>query len=219
MLHGAGIAIHGDGGVGVCAAGGVDEQGITFRVVPAAFHTLEHLHFAAVAGTALTNGDRFGHNVGGGFRGGVNHACAGVLQLAGVCKRDAHHLAAGAASLKHHGGVFHGEPGAQVAVNPADFSVFHGKSTLDNKVVYIGGPVLNGYILDFSPFERHEFHHAGVQGGTVVLRGGAAFHVHELSPFICNDEGALKLPHTFGIDTEIGLQRLGEFHAFGHIDK
>ena len=58
-----------------------------------------------------------------------------------------------------------------------------------------------------------------MEGGGFKLGGRAPFHVHELRPFIRNDEGAFKLPEVFRIDAEVRLERVLEFHALGYVNE
>ena len=149
----------------------------------------------------------------------MDHFRAGVLVLAGVGEGDGDHLAAGALALHDHAWVFHGEPGADVAVDPADFRVFHGETALRDEIENVRRPVLDGDVLDLRAFQGDEFHDGGVQRRGLEFRRGAAFHIHHLGAFIGDDESALELAEGFRVDAEIGLQRLLQFDAFRNVDE
>ena len=48
-----------------------------------------------------------------------------------------------------------------------------------------------------------------------VHRGGAAFDVMHLGPFVDDDQRPLELAHVLGVDAEVGLQRELDLHALG----
>ena len=51
----------------------------------------------------------------------------------------------------------------------------------------------------------------------IALRGGASFHIADVSAFVRHDEGALELASSFCVDAEIGGQFYGASHAFGDV--
>ena len=67
MLDAVGVAADGDGGIGVGAAVGVDEEGVALGVVLAALEVLRDVDDAAVGAAALADGDGLGDDVGGVF--------------------------------------------------------------------------------------------------------------------------------------------------------
>ena len=84
--------------------------------------------------------------------------------------------------------VFHGEAGADVAVDPADFRVFHGEAALGDEVENVRRPVLDGDVLDFGTFEGDKFPHGGGQGGSLEFGSGATLHIHHLGALIGHDK-------------------------------
>ena len=213
------IAADADGGVGVGVAVAVDEQGVALGVVFAAFKMLGDMHKATISAAAFSDGDGFADDVAGGVIGGVDHLGTGVLMLAAVCQSDADDLAAGTLALHDDAGVFHGEATADVAVDPAHFSIFHGNAAFGDEVEDIAAPVLNGDVLDLGSLESNEFDDGAMQRGGLKLRRGAAFHVHDLAAFIADDERALKLAKLLAVDAEVGLERMLHLHARRDVDK
>ena len=149
----------------------------------------------------------------------MDHFCAGVLVLAGVGESDGDHLAAGALALHDHAGVFHGEAGADVAIDPTHLRILHREAALGDEVEDVGRPVLDGDVLDLRAFQGDQLDDCGVQRRCLEFRRGAAFHIHYLGAFVGDDEGALELAEGFRIDAEIGLQRLLELYALGDVDE
>src|SRR5205085_11652949 len=72
---------------------------------------------------------------------------------------------------------------------------------------------------DLGAFERDQLNHRTVQGGGLEFRRGAAFHVSDFAAFIGNDESALELAKVFGVDPEIGLERMFHFHSWRDINE
>ena len=123
----------------------------------------------------------------------MDHFSTSVLVLAGVCEGDGDDFAASAFAFHDYAGIFHGEAGTDVAVDPANFGVFHGDTAFCDEVEDVARPVLDGDVLDFRAFESDEFYDCGVQGGGVEFRSGASFHIHDFGAFIGDDERALEL--------------------------
>ena len=85
-----------------------------------------HVYLTAVSSLTLTDGDRFGDDIARRVVGEVDHLRAGVLVLSIVGKRYGEYFAARASAFEHNARVFHCEAGANVAVDPFDFSAFVG---------------------------------------------------------------------------------------------
>ena len=219
MLDGVAVAAHDDGGIGVGAGVGVDEQRVALGVVFATLEVLRDVNDAAVGGAALADADGFGDDEGGGVVGGVDHLGAGVLMLAVVGEGDGDDFAPGAFALQDDAGVFHGEAAADVAVDPLDLGVLHGEAALGDEVEDVGRPVLDGDVLDLGALEGDELDHGGVEGGGGELGGGAALHVGDLGALVGDDEGALELAEVFRVDAEVGLEGHGDLHALGDVDE
>lgn len=141
MLHRASIPFYRDGGVGVRTAVGRQKKGVAFRVVFATLEPFAHDYLAPVAGAPFANADGFGNDVGRSVVRRMDHFGPRILMLARVCQGDGDDFPARAPALEHHSRVFHGEAGANVAVYPADFRIFHGKAAFGDHVEDIGGPV------------------------------------------------------------------------------
>jgi len=94
-----------------------------------------------------------------------------------------------------------------------------GEAAFGDEVVDVGGPVLDGDVLDLGVLHRDEFDDGAVERGGGELGGGAAFHVGELGAFIDDDEGALELAEVFGVDAEVSLERVRDFDAGRHVDE
>ena len=219
MLGAVLIAADTDGGVGVGAAVGVDEQGVALGVVFAAFEVLRDVHETTIGAAAFADGDGFADDVAGGVIGRMDHLGAGVLMLAAVGQSDADDFTAGAFALHDDAGVLHGEAAADVAVDPAHFGVFHGDAALGDEVEDVAAPVLHGDVLNLGTLEGDEFNDGAVQRGGFKLRRGAAFHVHHFGTFITDDERALKLAELLTVDAEVGLERVLHFHAGRDVNK
>ena len=68
-------------------------------------------------------------------------------------------------------------------------------------------------------FLDDNFDDGAMQRVRAVDRRRTAFHIVNEAVFVGDDECAFELPHVFGIDPEIGLQRNFTFYAFRHIDE
>ena len=213
------IAAYTDGWVGIGVAVAIDEQGVAFGVVFAAFEVLRDVNEATISAASFTNGDGFADDVAGGVIGGVDHLGASVLMLAAVRQSDADDFATGALAFHDDAWVFHRQAAADVAVDPAHFGVFHGDATLGDEVEDVATPVLHGDVLDLGTFEGDEFDDGAVQRGGFKLRRGAAFHVHDLAAFIANDERALELAELLAVDAEVGLERVFHLHTWWHVNE
>src|SRR4030095_11601691 len=118
VLHGIAGAAHGDSRVSIRAAGRVDKKRVALGVVLAILEMLRPVNQTAVSGSAFADGDRFGNNVAGRFIGSMNHLRSGVLMLAVVGERYGKNFATRLATFHDHAGIFHGETGADVAIDP-----------------------------------------------------------------------------------------------------
>ena len=58
-----------------------------------------------------------------------------------------------------------------------------------------------------------------VQAFGAVHRCRAAFDVVHLGAFVDDDQRPFELPHAFGVDAEVGLQRKFDLDARGHVDE
>ncbi len=219
VLDAVALAFDDDGRVGVGARVGVDEKGVAFGVVFAALEVGGNVDEAAIRGATVAHGDGFCNDVAGGFVSGVDHFGASVLVLTVAGEGDGEDFATGFAAFEDDAGVFHGEAGADVAVDPFDFGFFHGDAAFGDEVEDVGAPVLDGDVLDFRAFECDEFDDGTVEGGGLEFWGGAAFHVGDFGPFVGDDEGALELTEVFSVDAEVGLEGLFDFDAGGHVDE
>ena len=108
----------------------VEDQGVADDVRLAVLGAVGHLEQAAVAGPAAVLGDRLGDDRGGGVRRLVDDLAAGVLVLTLAGEGDREDLAAGARALHVDGRVLHGEPRAEVAVDPLHDGVIVGQARL-----------------------------------------------------------------------------------------
>ena len=70
-----------------------------------------------------------------------------------------------------------------------------------------------------SPSANDDFDDANVKGILRVRRSRAALDIMDVRAFVSNDKRAFELAGLFVINTEITLQRLLQFDAFGNIDK
>ena len=219
MLDGVLAAAHGDRRVGVGTAVLVDEQRVALGVVTAVREGLRDMDQAAVGRTAFADGDRLRDDVRGRVIGRVNHLRTGVLVLTIVGQGDREDLAAGALAAQDHAGILHRQTGTDIAIDPADFGVLFGHAALRHEIKDVGGPVLDGDVLDLRALEGDELDDRGVQGGGLELGSRAAFHVGDFRAFVGDDERALELTEVLGVDAEVGLQGLGHLHALGDVDE
>ena len=149
----------------------------------------------------------------------MDHLRAGVLVLTVIGKGNGDHLATCLAPLHDDTRVFHCKPAADITVDPADLRVFMSKATLGHQVEHIRAPVLHRNVLDFSVLHCYQFDHCAVQRGGLKLRCRTSLHVGQFGTFINNNERALKLTELLGIDPEISLERMLNFHPRWHVDK
>src|SRR5690606_19665798 len=136
-------------------------------VVFATLQVLRDVNLAAIGGAALANGDGFRDDVGRRVVGGVDHFRAGVLVLSVVGERDGDDFAAGAFTFEDDAGIFHREAAADVAVDPLDLGVLVRDAAFGDEIEDVGGPVLDGDVLDLRALEGDEF-----DDGAVERRGG-----------------------------------------------
>jgi hypothetical protein len=124
-----------------------------------------------------------------------------------------------APALQDDARILHGKAAADIAVDPFHLGFLVGDGALGHEIEDIVGPVLDGDVLDLGALERDEFDHGAVERRSAELRGGAALHVDDFRALVGDDEGAFELPEIFGIDAKVGLQRLRDLHAGGHVDE
>jgi len=135
----------------------------------------------------------------------VNHFRTGVLVLSVVGERDGKNFAARFSPFHDYAGIFHGEAGTDITIDPLDLRVFVGESAFRHQVENIRRPVLHGDVLDLGALERDQFDHSAVQRGGIKLWCRATLHVSHLGAFIGDDESALELAEVFGVDAEVRL--------------
>ena len=206
-------------GIGVGAAGRVDQERVALGVVLAILQMLRDVDEAAIGRPARADRDALGNDVARRFIGGVDHFRAGVLMLAVAGERDGEHFAAGFAAFHDDARILHRQARADVAIDPFHFGFLVGEPALGHEIEDVVRPVLDRDVLKFRAFHRDQLDHRAVQRGGVKLRRGAAFHVGQLRAFIDDDERALELPEILGVDPEIGLERMLHFHARRHVDE
>ena len=219
VLDAVALAFDDNGWVGVGTGVGVDEECVAFGVVFAAPQVGGDVDKAAVGSTAVADGDGLGDDVAGGFVRCVDHFGSGVLVLTVVGECDGDDFATGFGAFEDDARVFHGEAGADVAVDPFVLGFCKGKAAFGDEVVDVGTPVLDGDVLDFCTRQRDKFDDCTVQCRGLEAGGGAAFHVGNFGAFVSNDEGAFKLSKVFGVDAEVGLEGLADFDARGYVDE
>src|SRR5262249_51116589 len=140
-----------------------------------------------------------------------------VLTVIG--ERDRQHFAPRLAAFQDDAWVFHGQSRADVAIDPFDLRILLGKPAFCYQVEDVGRPVLHGDVLDLGAFKRDEFDHGAMQRRLLEFRRGATFHVSHFAAFIGDDERALELAETFGVDPEIGLQWMFHFDSGWDVDE
>ena len=94
-----------------------------------------------------------------------------------------------------------------------------GETTFSDEIENVGRPVLDRNVLNLRTLERDQLDHGAMQGGGIELWRGAAFHVSHFRAFIDNDKCAFKLPEIFGIDPEVGLERVFHFYSGRNVDE
>ena len=178
-----------------------------------------HLEQPTVAGLPAIFANGLGGDQRCGFVCHVHHLTTGVLNLPLTSKGNGENFAVGFTAHQKHGRVFHGNLTADVAVHPFHRCFFVRHGALGDQVVHIAGPVLNGGIPHPRTFLSDNFHNRAVKriGGVNGCR--TAFHVVNKTAFVGNNQGAFKLPHIFGINSEIGLQRNVHFHTGRDVNK
>ena len=78
---------------------------------------------------------------------------------------------------------------------------------------------MDGGVTNAGVLQNEDLHDCGVQRVRVVDRRGTTLNVVNVRAFISDDQCALKLPHGFRVDTEVGLKRDLNMYARRHIDK
>ena len=151
--------------------------------------------------------------------GAVHYLGPGVLVLSGGGEGHREDFAAGAGLEHVDGRILHGEPAAEVAVDPFDQGVLVGGRPLGHQVVNVVGPVLDGRVADARAFLCDHLDDGGVQAFAAVHGGRAAFDVMHLGPFIDDNQRPLELAHLRGVDAEIGLQGELDLHPRRHVDE
>ena len=101
------------------------------------------LYESTVGGATAAARDGFGDNIGGCVRRHVYHFCAGVLELAFTSKGNGKHFAFGVGTSHPYGGVFHGDFGANISINPFHGGTFFALGAFGNQVVDVVRPVLD----------------------------------------------------------------------------
>ena len=88
----------------------------------------------------------------GCFVGGVNHLRARVLVLTVVGQRDGENFAARFSAFHDHARIFHGQAGADVAIDPFHFGVLLREAAFGDKIEDIRRPVLHRDVLNLGAF-------------------------------------------------------------------
>ena len=219
MLNRIAGAANSYGRISISPAGGINEEGVAFGVIFAVFEMLRHVHEPAVSGTTGADRDRFGNDVAGGFIRPVDHLGPGILVLTVAGQRDRKHFAPRFPPFQNDPGIFHGQARTNIAVDPFNLGFLVGQPPFGDEVENIGRPVLDRDVLDLRTLQCDQLDHGAMQGSGIELGRGATFHVSHFRAFIDNDEGPLKLSEIFGIDPEVGLQRVLHFHAGRNVDE
>jgi hypothetical protein len=90
---------------------------------------------------------------------------------------------------------------------------------LGHQVVDVVRPVLNRRVTAAGAPLDDDLDHGRVQTLGAVHRSGTALDVVDRRAFVDDDQRPLELPHVFGVDAEIGLQREVDLHARRHVDE
>ena len=197
----------------------VEQKGVAAHERLGTVGALVDVHLAPVGGDPAVLGDGLRHDRRGGLGGDVVHLGPGVLVLAGAGVGDRKHLAAGLGAHQVDRRVLHGQPGADVAVDPLDVRFGLGPGPLRHQVVDVGGPVLDGRVRDARTRQGHELDHGRVQRVGRVHRSRAPLDVVHLGALVGDDQRALELAHVLGVDPEVGLQRHVDLDARRDVDE
>src|SRR6185503_3434120 len=106
-----------------------------------------------------------------------------------------------------------------VAINPLHGRVLEGLSALGHQIVDVVAPVLDGRVAAAGMVLHNNLNDSAVQAVGGVGGGGAALDIVNVSAFIHNNQGALKLAHALGVDTEVSLQRQVNTHSRWNVGK
>ena len=109
--------------------------------------------------------------------------------------------------------------GSKRTGNPFNRTAFLYNCPFCIEVIHIFRPVFNGRIAQLCIFLHIKLHASGMKIGYVIFRSRTSFDEMQACTFIHDNQGMLKLSCTFGIQTEIGLQRNGYLHSLRHINK
>ena len=149
----------------------------------------------------------------------MDHLGASILVLSVSGKGDGDHFTTCLTAFHDDSRIFHREAGTDIAIDPLDLSFLVCESALGDQIEYVCGPVLNSDVLDLRTLESDEFDDGAVERGCLKFRRGTTFHIHHLAAFVGNDESAFKLTEVFGIDAEVGLERMLHLHSWRDVDE
>src|SRR5207245_6596494 len=123
--------------------------------------------------------------------------------------------------------VFPGDGRAGLHLRPRYFRVSPlalaalGDKVVDPAAAFLvsGIPVLNRGVLDGGVLECDELDHGGMELVLITDRRRTPFEITDVSPFVGDDQRALKLACFRGIDAEVGRKLHGATDALGYIHK
>src|SRR5246127_4724365 len=121
---------------------------------------LRHMHQTAVSSASRANTDALGNDVTRGFFRGMDHFRSGVLMLTVPSESDADHLSASFSTFQHHTGIFHGQPGTDITIDPFDLGFFHRHPAFSNQVEHVRRPVLHRHVLNPSAGHSYQLNHS-----------------------------------------------------------
>ena len=149
----------------------------------------------------------------------MNHLAAGVKLLTGGGKGDGKDFAVSSRFQEIDRGIFHGEFGTQVGIDPFHGGVFVGRGSFGNEVVDIGGPILDGGVTTTAAFLDNYLDDGTMERVGTISWGGTAFDVVDESVFVDDDKSPFELANVFGVDAEISLERHFNTDPWRDIDK
>ena len=214
-------------GEGVGAAAVAQQEGVAGTIVAGAVGLGTDADEATVGVLAAARTDTLADDGAAGVAAEVYHlgARVGLLVVVG----EGHAVELGLATLAGEDttGVLPRDGAARLHLRPRQAAVAAAQmATLGDEVqhaaaaVLVAGiPVLDRAVLDLGVVHHHDFHNGRVELVFVAHGGGAAFEVGDVGIVVADDERALKLPCSTGVDAEIGAQFHGTAHALGDVDE
>ena len=213
-----------DDGEGMCATPVANEQRIALRVVTRIIRTLSHANKTSIGILRPTRRDTLRDDARAGVLADVNHLSARIGLLIVVGHGHGVELARRVIARQNAAGVLPCDSRARLDLCPREVRTLTADTALRNEVIDTAltlliawVPVLYGRVLNIGISLHHNLHNGSVQLVLVAAGCCAALQVAHIRALVRNDERALKLTRTLGIDAEVGRELHGATHTLGDV--